>query len=63
MKTELGDTKEKLEQAQNDLNAWKFTPDRFVKLNYLNQMKLLRRSAVSCKIVEYTQGTVAEQCS
>ena len=39
MKTELGEAKEKLEQAQNDLSAWKFTPDRFVKMNYLNQMK------------------------
>ena len=41
MKSELGDTKEKLEHAQNDLSAWKFTPDRFVKtLNYhLNQLK------------------------
>ena len=28
MKGELTETKEKLEQAQNDLNAWKFTPDR-----------------------------------
>lgn len=43
MKTELGETKEKLEQAQNDLSAWKFTPDRFVKLNYLNQMKRVRK--------------------
>ena len=29
MKTELDETKEKLEQAQNDLSAWKFTPDRY----------------------------------
>ena len=28
MKTELAESKEKLEQAQNDLSAWKFTPDR-----------------------------------
>lgn len=27
MKTELTETKERLEQAQNDLSAWKFTPD------------------------------------
>jgi len=27
MKTELKDTKEKLESAQSELNAWKFTPD------------------------------------
>lgn len=28
MKKQLADYKEKLEQAQNDLSAWKFTPDR-----------------------------------
>ncbi|XP_062325802.1 pre-mRNA-splicing regulator WTAP-like [Osmerus eperlanus] len=27
MKSELEDTKDKLEQAQNELSAWKFTPD------------------------------------
>lgn len=29
MKKELEETKKKLEDTQNDLNAWKFTPDRF----------------------------------
>ena len=28
MKSQLGDYKDKLEQAQSDLSAWKFTPDR-----------------------------------
>lgn len=28
MKAELEQTKDKLEQAQNELSAWKFTPDR-----------------------------------
>lgn len=28
MKRQLSDYKEKLEQAQSDLSAWKFTPDR-----------------------------------
>ena len=28
MKKQLADYKEKLSQAQNDLSAWKFTPDR-----------------------------------
>ncbi len=28
MKKEVDSCKEKLEQAQNDLAAWKFTPDR-----------------------------------
>lgn len=28
MKKELQDYKKKLEQTQNDLTAWKFTPDR-----------------------------------
>lgn len=30
MSTELKASREKLEQAQNDLSAWKFTPDRYV---------------------------------
>ena len=30
MKKEMDASKEKLEQAQNDLAAWKFTPDRLV---------------------------------
>ena len=29
MKQEVDTCKERLEQAQNDLAAWKFTPDRF----------------------------------
>ena len=29
MKKEVESCKEKLEQAQNDLAAWKFTPDRY----------------------------------
>ena len=29
MKAELKESREKLQQAQNDLSAWKFTPDRF----------------------------------
>lgn len=28
MKSQLSDYKEKLKQAQSDLSAWKFTPDR-----------------------------------
>lgn len=28
MKAQLADYKEKLDQAQSDLSAWKFTPDR-----------------------------------
>ncbi len=28
MKTQLSDYREKLDQAQSDLSAWKFTPDR-----------------------------------
>lgn len=33
MKTQLSDYKEKLEQAQSDLSAWKFTPDRLADLS------------------------------
>ena len=33
MKTDLDSEKEKLEQAQNDLSAWKFTPDRWWKFS------------------------------
>lgn len=29
MKTEIKETKEKLERSQNELSAWKFTPDRY----------------------------------
>ena len=32
MKSELHSTKEQLEQAQSDLSAWKFTPDRYALL-------------------------------
>lgn len=32
MKSELHSTKEQLEQAQSDLSAWKFTPDRYTLL-------------------------------
>lgn len=28
LKTELSNTKASLEETQNELNAWKFTPDR-----------------------------------
>ena len=28
LKSELEQTKDKLEQAQNELSAWKFAPDR-----------------------------------
>lgn len=31
MKTQLKDYKDKLEQAQSDLSAWKFTPDRLAE--------------------------------
>ena len=30
MKTELKESRDKLQQAQNDLSAWKFTPDRCI---------------------------------
>jgi len=41
MKTELGDTKEKLEQAQNDLNAWKFTPDSVTGKKLMAKCRML----------------------
>lgn len=41
MKTDLDSEKEKLEQAQNDLSAWKFTPDRW--------WKFFQKSAYSSK--------------
>ena len=31
MKTQLKDYKDKLEHAQSDLSAWKFTPDRLAE--------------------------------
>lgn len=47
MKSQLADYKEKLEQAQNDLSAWKFSPDR----SGLNQKlhRLTSNSAVTSK--------------
>ncbi|XP_060024999.1 pre-mRNA-splicing regulator WTAP-like isoform X1 [Lagenorhynchus albirostris] len=39
MKGELEQTKDKLEQAQNELSAWKFTPDSF----FLFPLPLLQR--------------------
>ena len=41
MKKEMDAGKEKLEQAQNDLAAWKFTPDRFVSVISLTEKILL----------------------
>lgn len=35
MAKELEDTKEKLKQTQNELSAWKFTPDRCISQNIL----------------------------
>lgn len=36
MKKEMDQCKDKLEQAQNDLAAWKFTPDGYVlKFRYI----------------------------
>ena len=32
MRDELKETKDKLEQAQSELGAWKFTPDRYAKV-------------------------------
>ena len=37
MKTQLKDYKDKLEQAQGDLSAWKFTPDRLASLESTSQ--------------------------
>eukprot|EP00794_Sanderia_malayensis_P000037 gene37-628_t len=41
MKSELGDTKEKLEQAQNDLSAWKFTPDSVTGKKLMAKCRML----------------------
>lgn len=49
MKSQLADYKEKLEQAQNDLSAWKFSPDR----SGLNQKlhRLTSNSAVTSNLL------------
>ena len=44
MKSQLAEYKEKLEQAQNDLSAWKFSPDR-------SGLKLLR-------LISNSSGTI-----
>ncbi|XP_065057774.1 pre-mRNA-splicing regulator WTAP-like isoform X2 [Rhopilema esculentum] len=41
MKTELGETKDKLEQAQNDLSAWKFTPDSVTGKKLMAKCRML----------------------
>ena len=49
MKTDLDSEKEKLEQAQNDLSAWKFTPDRWWTFS-TNQL-LVARTQQRIKII------------
>lgn len=54
MKSQLSDYKEKLDQAQSDLSAWKFTPDRLAverkhilrKTTYLTNVTLLINNIV-----------------
>lgn len=41
MKTEVTDTKDKLEQAQNDLSAWKFTPDSVTGKKLMAKCRML----------------------
>jgi len=41
MKGELTDTREKLEQAQNDLSAWKFTPDSVTGKKLMAKCRML----------------------
>ncbi|XP_028414076.1 pre-mRNA-splicing regulator WTAP-like [Dendronephthya gigantea] len=41
MKSELDETKEKLEQAQNDLSAWKFTPDSVTGKKLMAKCRML----------------------
>lgn len=56
MKTDLDSEKEKLEQAQNDLSAWKFTPDRWWKVSR-NQL-LVARTQRRMK-VNWTRSSLA----
>jgi len=44
MKKEVELCKEKLEQAQNDLAAWKFSPDRCVSCIHLPLIALMKKS-------------------
>ena len=41
MKTELKETKEKLESAQSELSAWKFTPDSQTGKQLMNRVRTL----------------------
>ncbi|CAB3977480.1 Pre-mRNA-splicing regulator WTAP [Paramuricea clavata] len=41
MKSELDETKDKLEQAQNDLSAWKFTPDSVTGKKLMAKCRML----------------------
>lgn len=59
MKTDLDSEKEKLEQAQNDLNAWKFTPDSVTgkKLMAKCRMLIQENQELGSKL---SQGRVAQ---
>lgn len=40
MKKEMEESKEKLEQTQNELSAWKFTPDRCISQSWVTFLSL-----------------------
>ncbi|XP_009952315.1 PREDICTED: pre-mRNA-splicing regulator WTAP isoform X2 [Leptosomus discolor] len=62
MKGELEQTKDKLEQAQNELSAWKFTPDRgLTASDYSEEMAIFEKKSFLervdiCKIVLFEEN-------
>lgn len=54
MKAQLSDYKEKLDQAQSDLSAWKFTPDRLAgqRKHTLENLACIRQNTSNPVIVE-----------
>lgn len=50
MKSQLSDYKEKLEQAQTDLSAWKFTPDRLADSEGLVRQQQNNKHYINVKL-------------
>uniref|UniRef100_T2MD12 Pre-mRNA-splicing regulator WTAP n=1 Tax=Hydra vulgaris TaxID=6087 RepID=T2MD12_HYDVU len=59
MKTELTETKDRLEQAQNDLNAWKFTPDSVTGKKLMAKCRMLIQENQELGM-QLSQGRIAQ---
>lgn len=59
MKTELTETKDRLEQAQNDLSAWKFTPDSVTGKKLMGRCRTLIQENLELGN-QLSQGRIAQ---